>query len=343
MNLRNFILLACIFAGASPVRSNAAESESGGYKVVRTMHVGGMGRWDYVTLDNAGKRLFVTRSDHTQVLDCSDGHVLAEISDTPSSHGVALAEDAGRGFISDGHGVTVFDLKTLKPLGTIEAGKGSDAIIYDPASKCVVVMNGRSNDASFIDAGAEIGSAKATNVPLGGRPEFAAADGNGRVFINLEDKSEIAVLDSAAKKVVETWKIDGGEGPSGLALDVEGHRLFAGCHNKVMAVVDSQTGKTLGTVPIGSGVDACAFNPQTKEAFASCGDETLTVIKESSPGKFEATQTVKTPRGARTMALDPATQTLYLPTAEFEPAQPGQRRPTAKPDTFMIVVVAPAK
>jgi DNA-binding beta-propeller fold protein YncE len=185
-------------------------------------------------------------------------------------------------------------------------------------------------------AGAVVG-----HIPLDGKPEFAATDGVGRIFVNLEDKSAIAVIDPKELKVVDTWKLEGGDGPSGLAIDAEHHRLFSGCDNELMVIVDSQTGKTLGTVPIGKGVDACGFDPGTGEAFASCGDGTLTVVKEDSTGKFAVQQTVKTRRGARTMALEPATHTIYLPTAEFEEAQAGARRPTPKPGTFMLVVVAP--
>ena len=323
-----------------------AQAESANYQVEKTFPIGGDGRWDYVAVDPATHLLYVSRQSHVQVVNESTGEVVADLKDTKGVHGVAIAADLNRGFTSNGQAgtVTVFDLKTNKPLGTVPAGKNPDAILYDPAGKKVFAFNGRSNDATVIDAAAEPGPAAAVaTIPLEGKPEFAAADGEGRVYVNLEDKSAIAVIDSKAMKVVETWKLQGGEEPSGLAIDPAHHRLFAGCGNKVMAVVDTRTGKTLATPPIGDGVDACGFDPGTGDAFASCGDGTLTVVRETSPGKFEVVQTVQTRKGARTMIVDPSTHTVFLPTAEFNPAAPGERRPGMKPGSFMLVVVAPAK
>jgi DNA-binding beta-propeller fold protein YncE len=235
----------------------------------------------------------------------------------------------------------VFDLKTFKELGRVPVGQNPDAIIYDPSSKKVMAFNGRGKDVTVVDPAARPGPAAVVgHVALDGKPEFAVADGEGHVYVNLEDKSAIVQIDSATMKVLATWKIDGGESPSGLAIDPANHHLFAGCDNHVMAVVDSQTGKTLGTVPIGEEVDACGFDPGTGEAFASCGDGTLTVVKESSPGKFEVEQTVHTRTGARTMALDPGAHVIYLPTAEFAEAPAEGKRPALKPDSFMLVVVS---
>jgi len=334
-------LVACFFSLSFLGSVRAAD-----LAVSKTIHIGGTGRWDYISCDPATHHLFIPRSDHTQIIDPEKGTVLADIPDTRGSHGVAIASDAGRGFISDAGGVTVFDLNTLKPLGTIETGQGADAISYDPSNKSVIVMCGRGQEASVIDAAAPIDSAKAVHVPLGGRPEAGVADGKGHVYINIESTSEIAVVDPKSGQVAARWKIDGGEEPSGLAIDVEHHRLFSGCHNKVMAIIDTETGKTITTVPIGNGVDACAFDPGTGEAYASCGDGTITVVKETAPGKFE-TSTVKTQPGARTMCVDPSTHTLYLPDAEMLPAtQPaaggGGRggRGQMKPDSFMVIVVS---
>ena len=334
--------LGILFTFAGAVRA-------GDYSVTKTIHIGGTGRWDYITCDPETHRLFIPRSDHTQIIDPVEGKVLADITDTRGSHGVAIAPEAGRGFISDASGATVFDLTSLKPIGTVATGQGADAICYDPASKSVIVMCGRGQEASIIDAAAPMESAKATHVPLGGRPEAGVADGKGHVYINIESTSEIAVVDPKEGKVTARWKIDGGEEPSGLAIDIANHRLFSGCHNKVMAIIDTETGKTITTVPIGSGVDACAFDPGTGEAFASCGDGTVTVVKETSPGKFEGS-TVKTQQGARTMTVDPSTHTLYLPDAEMLPAtQPaagggggggGRQRGQMKPDSFMVIVVS---
>lgn len=339
-NLSAIILAVGILAaGPHPAAGEAAD----GYHVAKTIHVGGEGRWDYVNIDPRTKMLYVPRQSHTQVINAQTGAILGDLKDTPGVHGVALAPDLDRGFTSNGQGksVTVFDLKTLNVLGTVPAGEGPDAIIYDPGSKKVLAMNGRSRDVTVIDAAAEPGPAAAiARVPLDGRPEFAAADGKGRVYVNLEDKSSVAVIDTNVWKVLDVWKIEGGDGPSGLAIDAANGRLFAGCGNQVMAVLDTHTGKTLATLPIGNGVDACGFDAESHEAFASCGDGTLTVAKETAPGKFEVVQKVQTRRGARTMTLDPTTHTVYLPTAEFDQPAPGQRRPPMKPGSFMIVVVS---
>jgi len=312
------------------------------YAVAKTLHVGGEGRWDYVVIDPKARLLYVPRQTHTQILNADTGDVVADLKDTPGVHGVALVPEAKRGFTSNGVGnsVTVFDLKTHQVLGKIPAGQKPDAIIYDPGSKKVLAFNGKSNDVTVIDPAADL-TAPTGRIALDGAPEFAAADGKGRVYVNLEDKSSIAVLDIAAMKVSAVWKIEGGEEPSGLAIDVANHRLYSGCHNQVMAVIDTETGKTLATVAIGKGVDACAFDPSTGEAFASCGDGTLTVAKETSSGKFEVVQVVQTRPGARTMALDPTTHTIYLPTAEFPKAAPAKgSRPVPVAGTFMIVVVS---
>jgi DNA-binding beta-propeller fold protein YncE len=337
-------------ADAPPAGSAAvagAPADVGPWAVVKTLRIGGEGRWDYLTVDPASKLLYVPRSTHTQIIRADSGELAGDLKDTAGVHGVALVPDVGRGFTSNGraNNVTVFDLKTLQPIGNVATGQNPDGILYDPASKRVFAFNGRSNDATVIvpDGDPTAKETVAATIPLGGKPESAASDGAGHVYVNLEDKSSIAAIDSKAMKVIATWKIEGGEEPSGLALDAARHRLFAGCGNQVMAVVDSESGKTLGTVPIGKNVDFCAFDPGTGEAFASCGDSTLTVVKETAPGKFDVVQTVRTPAGARTMGLDPMTHTLYLPTAEFEkPAGGGGggRRPQAKPDSFMIVVVA---
>jgi DNA-binding beta-propeller fold protein YncE len=291
--------------------------------------------------------LYVSRSTRTQVIDCASGKVVQTIPDTAGVHGIALAPKLQRGFTSNGQGnsVTVFDLKTFAVLGTVKVGNNPDCILYDASSGKILTFNGHGSNVSVFDASTGFASPQITTIPLPGKPEFAATDEQGHIFVNLEDQSEIAVIDAKTWKVVNVWKLDGGEEPSGLAIDAVHHRLFAGCHNEVMAVVDSQTGKTLATPPIGKGVDACGFDPGTGEAFASCGDGTLTVVKETSPGKFEVTQKVPTHAGARTMGLDPTTHTIYMPTAEMLPAAPATNssrpaRPSPKPDSFMIVVVS---
>ena len=327
-------------------RIRAAEPAGPGYHVSTTYQIGGEGRWDYVSCNPATKLLYISRQSHVQVVNETNGAVVADVKNTPGVHGIALAPDLNRGFISNGQGnsVTVFDLKTNKEIGTVPAGQNPDCIIFDPASQKVLAFNGRSRDVTVIDAGAEPAAPAAiARIALPGKPEFAAADGHGHVYVNIEDKNSIQVIDTKAMKATDLWPIEGGEEPSGLAIDADHHRLFAGCGNQVMAIVDSETGKTLGTVHIGKGVDACGFDPGAGDAFASCGDATLTVVKETAPGKFEAVQTVQTRRGARTMTVDTATHTIYLPTADFPEPVPGERRAAPKPGSFMIVVVSPGQ
>ena len=335
-------------SGSADAAKKAAESKPAteGYHVASTWHVGGEGRWDLLTVDPAARKLYVPRSTHMQVISTETGQVVGDLKDTPGVHGVAIVPDAGRGFTSNGKDgtVTVFDLKTLKVEGTVKAGQNPDEIFYDSSSKKVLCFNGRGNDVTVIDPKADPAKAAVATIALGGKPELSASDGKGRVFVNLEDKNAVAVIDMKAMKLADTWKIEGGEEPSGLAIDTKHHLLFAGCGgNNVMAILDARTGKTLATLPIGKGVDGCGFDPATGEAFASCGgDGVLTVVKQVSPEKFEAVQTVQTRRGARTLALDPTTHAIYLPTAEFQEAAAGSR-PAMKPDTFMIVVVSRAK
>ena len=271
------------------------------------------------------------------------GKIMGDIPDTAGVHGVALAPDLGRGFTSNGRAgtVTIFDLKTLVTIGQVSAGQNPDAIVYDPASKRVFAMNGRSHDATAIDAAS---GKVAGTVPLGGKPEFAVADDRGRVYVNLEDKSQLLALDSRKLQVVARWPLAPCEEPTGLTIDVEHRRLFAGCLNKLMAVVDAESGKIVATLPIGSGVDATGFDAGPQYAYASNGDGTLTVIHEDAPDKFTVVDNISTQRGARTMALDPATHQIYLVTADFgppPPATPSQPRPRPPilPDTLVVLVV----
>jgi DNA-binding beta-propeller fold protein YncE len=302
---------------AKPAAKPAATS----LHILHTYELGGEGSWDYLTIDPEGRRLYISRSTHVMVMDADTGKLAGDIPDTAGVHGIALAPDAGRGFTSNGRSAsaTIFDLKTLATIGTVKTGEGPDAILYDPASKRVFTFNGRSNDATAIDAAA---GTVAGTIELGGKPEFAAADGAGRVFVNLEDKSEIVALDSKALKVVARWPIAPGEEPSGLAIDAKNHRLFSGCHNQMMAIVDTESGKVLATPAIGQGVDATAFDPTTACAFSSNGDGTLTVIHEDDPSTFKVLENVTTQRSAKTMALVPKTHNVYLGAAKFEAPPP---------------------
>jgi DNA-binding beta-propeller fold protein YncE len=351
MNLRGAVFsvftAALLFSGAS-VSGNSEALAAGappgdsGYKLKKKIKLGGEGGWDYLIFDSATRRLFISRGSKVVVVDVDTEKVVGEIPDTPGVHGIALAPELNKGFTSNGRGnnVTVFDLKTLGTLDHVPTGENPDAIIYDPATKRVFTLNGRSQNATAIDA--ETGHVAET-IALGGRPEFAAADGKGHVYVNIEDKSEIVQLDSKKLTVLARWPLAPCEEPSGLAIDAHGRRLFAGCSNKMMAVVDADSGKVLATPPIGQGVDANAFDPGTKFAFASNGEGTLTVVREESPTKYTVVEDVTTQRGARTMALDPKTHEVFLVTAEFgprpEPTKENPRpRPPMLPDTFTVLV-----
>jgi YVTN family beta-propeller protein len=310
------------------------------YKVVNHVKLGGDGGWDYLYFDKDGQRLFITRGSHVMVVDANTLKVSGDIPDLSGIHGVALAPELGRGFVSNGgdNSVAIFDLKTLKKLDSVKVGERPDAILYDPFTKHVFTFNARSKDSTVVDAasGKVVGT-----VLLGGKPEFAVSDGNGKVYANIEDKSEIVAIDATKLSVLNRWSLSPCQEPSALAFDVTHHRLFAGCDNKMMAVVDSDTGKVVTTVPIGAGVDAGRFNPNTQEVFMSCGgDGVLTIIHEDSPDKYTVTQNLATAKGARTMAMDYASNIAYLVTAQREatPPAPGQR-PAMVPGSFELIVV----
>jgi DNA-binding beta-propeller fold protein YncE len=313
-------------------------------KVIKTYKLGGDGGWDYLTIDPESHHLFISRSTHVIVIDADSGKPVGDIPDTPGVHGIALANDLGRGFTSNGREgtVSVFDLKTLKPISKVQSvGENPDAILFDPATKRIFTFNGRSHNSTAIDAasGNIVGK-----IELGGKPEFGVSAGEGELFVNLEDKSELLALDSKELKVKSRWPLAPCESPSGLAIDKKNRRLFVGCDNKMMAVVNADTGKVITTLPIGDGVDADRFDPDNKLAFASCGEGVLTVVKEESPEKFSVLKNVKTERGARTMALDPKTHKIYVVTAKFGPppaatAEQPHPRPSILPDTFEVLVV----
>jgi DNA-binding beta-propeller fold protein YncE len=326
------------------VAVTALAASGPGYKVVNTYKIGGEGGWDYLTADSAARRLYISRATHVIVLDLDSGKNVGDIADTPGVHGVALAPELGRGFTSNGREgtVSVFDLKTLVTSGKIKVGEGPDAILYDPVTKRVFTFNGRSQDATAIDAasGKVLGTIK-----LDGKPEFAASDGKGEVFVNIEDKSELTVIDSNKLEVRAKWPLAPCESPSGLSMDKKNRRLFVGCDNKIMAVVDADSGKVLATPAIGDGVDATAFDDETGLAFASCGEGVLSVIREDSPVKFGVAESVPTQAGARTLALDSKTHKVYVVTAKFGPppaatAENPHPRRSIVPDTFVVLVVA---
>jgi DNA-binding beta-propeller fold protein YncE len=325
--------LTVVFAGVSRAGGSgrAAASQAGttpAYHVTHTYKIGGDTFWDYMAADAAHRHLFVSHGDHVVVMNVDTGAVIGSIPNTQGVHGIAVADDLNRGFISDGgaNQVTIFNLTTLKTIGTVKVtGRGPDCIIYDPASQRVFTFNGGSDNSTAIDA--KTGKVVGT-IALGGRPEYAVADGRGHVYNNLEDKSEQVAIDSHTLKIIKRWPLAPGEGPSGLAMDTEHHRLITGCHNNMMAIVDPDAGKVVATVPIGPGVDACRFDPGTQLAFCSSGGEggTLTVAHEVSPDKFTLVGHVKTEAGARTMALDLTTHHVFVDTATFGPMPAGARR-----------------
>jgi DNA-binding beta-propeller fold protein YncE len=318
-----------------PARRAAAEDL---YALTREIPIGGDGGWDYLSVDAAAHRLYVTHATRIVVVETDKEEVLGTITATPGVHGFALAPELQRGFASDGRdgNISIVDLKTLKTVTKVPAGKNPDAILYESGRQEVYAFNGRSDSVTVIAAAT---GAAVTTTPLPGKPEFAAADpAGGRVYCNIEDKNEVVALDTKSHLIANTWPIAPGEEASGLAIDLEHHRLFIGCHNKRMAMMDATTGKILDGVPIGTGVDACAFDPGTGLAFSSCGDGTTTIAREDGD-KLTVVQTLITQRGARTMALDPMTHRIYLATAQYEAQSDDQTgRPRMIPNTLKVLV-----
>jgi DNA-binding beta-propeller fold protein YncE len=326
-----FILLATFSAAADP-----------GYHLINTYKLGGEGGWDYLTLDSSARRLYISRATHVIVIDADSGKPVGDIPDTPGVHGIALAPELGRGFVSNGREgtVTIFDIETLKPITKVKVGDNPDAILYDPATKRVFTFNGKSHDSTAIDAakGTVLGTIK-----LEGKPEFSASDGKGEIFVNIEDKSQLDAIDPNKLEVKSRWPLAPCQEPSGLSIDRKNRRLFVGCDNKMLAVVDADSGKVLATPAIGEGVDATAFDEGTSLAFASCGEGVLTVVREESPSKFSVAENVKTQEGARTLALDDKTHEVFLVTAKFgPPPAPTSEQPHPRhsvlPDTFVVLV-----
>jgi len=307
--------------------------------VVQTFQIGGEGSWDYVTIDAPNHRLFVTRATHTQAIDTDSGKVLGDIPGQVRSHGVAIVPKLNRGFITDGGGtgaIIVFDLKTYAVLGKIPTMPDSDGIIYDAKLDKVLAVSGDGNALMTFSPDIDPKSGKVDTIALAGAPEFLASDGSGKVFVNLEDKDVVAVVDLKSRTVVSRWPVAPAGHPVGMAIDPASHRLFIGCRNpQKLVVMNNETGKIEAALPIGSGVDATAVAAGL--AFASAGDGTLTVAALKS-GTFDVLQTVKTPVGAKTMGMNAETHRLYLPAVDLEPAVAGAR-PKQKPDTFKIVVV----
>jgi YVTN family beta-propeller protein len=316
--------------------AHAAES---GYHVVKSIPVAGNEGWDYIAVDSDARRVYVSHGSHVVVLDADSYAEVGNIPDTQGVHGIAIAAELGRGFTSNGRAntVTIFDTKTLKTLSTVKAGTNPDAIIYDAGTKRVFTMNGASKDTTAINAAD--GSVAGT-LALGGKPEFAVADGRGSIFVNIEDKSDLVQFDAQNLKVLHRWPLAPCTEPSGMAADLKTRRLFLGCDNKMMAVINADTGKVIATPAIGEGVDANAFDPDANLAFASNGEGTLTVVHEDSADKFTVVENVPTKKSARTMALDLKTHNIFLPAAEFDAPAAGERRGKMKPGSFVVLVVS---
>ena len=336
----SILLALSLFAGPT---ARAADQS---YRLARTISAGGEGGWDYVVVDAAARRLYVTRGTRVAVLNADSGAAEGEIPNTDGVHGVALAPDLGRGFTSNGRAntITIFDPKTLATLGTVKAtGENPDAILYDPLSHRVFTFNGRSANVTAFEGAT---GAVAGTFAVGGKPEFAVTDLAGRVYVNIEDKNEIVAFDSRTLKVEGHWPLAGCDAPTGLAIDVKGRRLFAGCGNQVLAVLSTADGHAVAKLPIGKGTDAVVFDPEANLVFSSNGEGTLTVIHEDSPDAFRFVQSLPTKEGARTMALDPKTHAIFLPTARFE-APPPPTAETPRPrrkivaGSFEILVATP--
>jgi DNA-binding beta-propeller fold protein YncE len=340
-NWKSCLLVFFCIALGSPIDLSAQPQHAGpsGYQLVKTIPLPGDGFWDYVGMDSDARRIYVSHGTKVLVLDADSFTIVEEIPDTQGVHGIAVAPDLGRGFTSNGRAgtSTIFDLKTLKALGTVNTGKNPDAIAYDDVTKRVFTFNGASKDATAFTAsdGTVVGT-----IPLGGKPEFAAVDGQGKVYANIEDTSEIVQIDTKELKVLHRWPLAPCESPSGLSMDKKKRRLFAGCENKMMAVVDADTGKIVATPPIGQGVDATAYDPGTGFALSSNGEGTLTVIQQDSPDSYSVLENVPTKKSARTMGLDLKTHNVVLPAADFLPAKPGERRGEMKPGSFVLLVVS---
>jgi YVTN family beta-propeller protein len=318
--MKNIALFGVVcFGFCLPVASAPVQTNPSGYHLVDSLKLGGDGGWDIYGLDTAAERLYISRGTRVQVVDCKKDSLVGEVPNTNGVHGIAVASIAGKGSTSNGKdsSVTVFDLKTLKELAVIKLQASKpDAILFEATSKRVFVFNGGSNNAVAIDV---VKNTVVGTVALGGRPEFPVADGKGRVFVNLEDKSSVVEFDAMSLAVIHTWPLAPGEEPTGIAMDRLHRRLFCACSNKLMMILDADSGKVVGQVPIGSGVDGAGFDPSTLFSFSSNGEGTLTVVHEDSPVKFSVVENVATRKAARTMVVDEKTHRIYMLSAKFGP------------------------
>lgn len=333
------VLFSIALGGLLSVSAKPQPAGRSGYQLVKTIPLPGDGFWDYVGVDSHARRIYVSHGTKVLALDADSFAVVGEIPDTQGVHGIAVAPELGSGFTSNGRAgtSTIFDLKTLKTLGTVNTGRNPDAIAYDDVSKRVFTFNGASKDAT---AFAAADGTVAGTIPLHGKPEFAAVDGQGKVYVNIEDTSELVEIATKELKILHRWPLAPCESPSGLSMDRKSRRLFAGCENKLMAVVNADTGKVIATPAIGQGVDATAYDPGTGFTLSSNGEGTLTVLKQDGHDNYSVLDNVPTKKSARTMGLDLKTHNVVLPAADFLPPKPGERRGEMKPGSFVLLVVS---
>lgn len=335
----SFVMLICI-------NTSFAQIAQSGYKIVNKIHLEGDGGWDYLTIDEATSRLYISHGTMVQVADVNEKKVVGTIADTKGVHGIALAKDLNKGFISNGKdtSVTVFDLKTLQVITKVKVtGNNPDAILYDPFSHKVFTFNGRSSNSTVIDAKSNkvIGT-----IVLAGKPEFSVTDGNGKIYVNIEDKSQLCLINPMTLAVEKSWPVAPGEEPSGLAIDIINHRLFTVCGNKLMIVLDAENGKVVSKLEIGDRVDGVSFDPVLKRIYSSNGEGTMTVVQQENKDSYMVVENFPTQKGARTITLNPLTHRLYLSTAEFEATPAATKedprpRPSVKPNTFTILEIEP--
>jgi DNA-binding beta-propeller fold protein YncE len=321
------------------IATSLLAQSSSSYRITHTYTLGGDGRWDYIVPDPANHRLFIARQNRVMVVDEDSGTLLGEVNGIYGAHGTALAESTGHGFATSGddQSVVMFDLKTFKVLGRIPAAEDADAILYDSASNRVFTLNGDAHSSTVIDPGP---GTLITNIPLGGKPEYGASAGDGKVYANITDTSEVVEIDAKTATVARRWSTAPCKQPVAMAIDTARHRLFSGCRSGVMAISDYQAGKIVAAVPIGSGVDGTAFDAASGNAFASNADGTLTVIHQDAPDQYRVSENVHTPQGSRNMGLDPANHRVFLVSAKFGPATPGGRgRGPVLPGSFTLMVI----
>lgn len=338
--MKRTLLFFCCVILLSCFASLNAQSQKSEYKLTKTFQLTGDGGWDYLSVDEVNQKLFVSHSTQVNVVDLGSGEQVAVVPQTDGVHGIAIANDLNKAFISCGKdsSVTVVDLSTFKLITKITGtGKNPDAILYDQFSKKIFTFNGRSSNATVIDA---VTLKIIGTIPLSGKPEFSQADGKGKIYVNIEDKSTIAVINSVSLKVENEWSIAPGEEPSGLALDQVNHRLFSVCSNKLMTITDAGTGKVIATTPIGDGCDGVAFDPISRRIFASNGEGTMTVVQQMSANQYKVLENFQTQQGARTIAVNKSTHHIYLSVGEY---LPGTGRRPVKPNTFKVIDIEPIK